>query len=55
MTLPEWKWVGLGPPSGLLLKSGRVLIPAYHSTVPNDNGELSYGHTMISDDDGVTW
>jgi len=32
-TLPNWKWVGLGPPSGLKLKSGRLLIPAYHTTV----------------------
>jgi len=45
----------LGPPAGLLLKSGRVLIPAYHSTHSWDNGEFSHGHTMLSDDSGETW
>jgi sialidase-1 len=57
-TLPDWKWVGTGPPAGLRLKSGRLVIPAYHDTVlPGhlDDGELSKGHAMLSDDNGKTW
>lgn len=57
-TLPNWKWVGLGPPAGLRLSSGRLLIPSYHTTVfPGtvDNGLYSKGHALLSDDDGRTW
>lgn len=54
-TKPSWKWVGLGPPAGLLLESGRVLIPSYHTTVIHGDGEISKGHTLISDDEGKTW
>jgi sialidase-1 len=52
---PDWKWVGLGPPAGLQLKSGRLLIPSYHTTAYKGDGELSEGHTMYSDDGGATW
>lgn len=57
-TLPEWKWVGLGPPAGLRLDSGRLLIPAYHThLLPGtvDNGLISKGHALLSDDNGYTW
>lgn len=60
-TLPNWKWVGLGPPSGLKLKSGRLVIPAYHTTVyepygpSGDDGCYSKGHAILSDDGGLTW
>lgn len=57
-THPTWKWVGLGPPSGIKLSSGRLLIPAYHTTIfpPGvDNGLISKGHALLSDDDGFTW
>lgn len=57
-TLPHWKWVGTGPPAGLRLRSGRIIIPSYHDALlPGhyDDGELSKGHAMLSDDNGRTW
>jgi len=57
-TLPDWKWVGLGPPAGLRLSNGRLLIPAYHTSIfPGtlDNGLISKGHALVSDDDGHSW
>lgn len=57
-TRPDWRWVGLGPPSGLLLSSGRLLLPAYHTTLLKpklDDGLLSKGHALLSDDGGHTW
>lgn len=50
--------MGLGPPAGLRLRSGRLLVPSYHTTLlaPTvDNGLLSKGHALLSDDDGATW
>ena len=50
---PSWRWVGLGPPGGLLLQSGRIVIPGYHTELlpPKvDDGLLSKGHTLLSDD-----
>ena len=52
---PIWKWVGLGPPSGLQLTSGRMLIPSYHTNGWKGDGSASRGHTIISDDFGLTW
>merc|ERR1712070_340593 len=49
--LDKWVWVAFGPPASLLLESGRIVIPSYHSYVPS-NGLVSYGHMVISDDDG---
>jgi sialidase-1 len=57
-TLPTWKWVGLGPPSGLRLKSGRLLFPGYHTEIFNgtiDNGLVSKGHVLLSDDGGFRY
>jgi len=57
-TLPTWKWVGTGPPAGLRLRSGRIIIPSYHDAIlPGhyDDGELSKGHALLSDDNGETW
>jgi hypothetical protein len=53
-------WVGLGPPSGLRLSTGRLLVPGYHGNMPlSDKSSLgsafTKGHTLVSDDDGVTW
>lgn len=55
-----WSWIGLGPPAGLQLASGRLLIPGYHSDFWPDNSTslgsgFTKGHTLISDDDGETW
>ncbi|CAF4950971.1 unnamed protein product [Rotaria sp. Silwood1] len=52
VTKPHWKWVGLGPPGGLLLQSNRILIPAYYSIHSNDNGLLSNGYVMLNDFNG---
>lgn len=52
---PDWKWVGIGPPAGIQLESGRILIPAYHTKYLKENGLISWGHTIISDDMGSTW
>ena len=57
----EWKWVGVGPPAGLQLQSGRLLVPGYHSEIwPNPNRSsigsgLTKGHVVISDDHGTSW
>lgn len=51
----HWKWVGLGPPGGIQLESGRFLIPAYHTILIHGEGEFSHGHTLLSDDGGNTW
>lgn len=52
VTKSDWKWVGLGPPGGLLLQSNRILIPSYYSTHDNDNGLLSTGYVMLNDNNG---
>ena len=56
----DWIWVGLGPPAGLLLHSGKILIPGYHNTMSMGNGSsigsgFTKGHTMMSDDNGESW
>mmetsp|Transcript_8571 Transcript_8571/g.12794 ORF Transcript_8571/g.12794 Transcript_8571/m.12794 type:complete len:374 (+) Transcript_8571:32-1153(+) len=55
LVLGDWKWVGLGPPAGIQLSSGRLLIPSYHTTLWKGDGCASRGHTLYSDDHGVTW
>lgn len=35
---PDWHWVGLGPPAGLQLSTGRLLIPSYHGPFHWDDG-----------------
>lgn len=55
VTDPSWTWVGTGPPASLQLASGRIVTPAYHSTTPHDDGEVSTAHAMWSDDGGQTW
>jgi len=61
-----WQFVESGPPASLQLKSGRVLVPAFHGYIRGVEGNgdlpvsqlynnLGYGHTLISDDDGDTW
>lgn len=55
LVLSDWKWVGLGPPGGLQLSSGRLLLPAYHTTLWKGDGCASRGHTIVSDDHGSTW
>lgn len=52
---PHWKWIGLGPPSGIQLSTGRLLIPSYHTNGWKGDGLISRGHTLYSDDYGETW
>ena len=52
---PEWKWLGLGPPAGLSLSSGRILIPCYHGRFHWDDGTFTHVHMMYSDDNGKSW
>jgi sialidase-1 len=55
LVLDDWKWVGLGPPAGLQLSTGRMLVPSYHTSLYKGDGEVSKGHTVYSDDSGATW
>jgi sialidase-1 len=57
-----WTWVAFGPPAGLQLRApggahrGRLLIPAYYSTMPiYDNGLATSNFVLLSDDHGATW
>ena len=52
---PTWNWIGLGPPGGIQLESGRILLPAYHTFGIRFNGQFTHGHTVVSDDGGLTW
>mgnify|MGYP000229642951 FL=1 len=52
---PSWNWIGLGPPGSIQLESGRILVPAYHTFGIRFNGQLTHGHTVLSDDGGETW
>ena len=53
----SWTWVGFGPPAGLQLASGRMVIPTYASdALIYDNGILaSFAFMVYSDDHGATW
>ncbi len=55
LTHSDWKWIGLGPPGGIQLSSGRLLVPAYHTNKWKGDGCASRGHTLYSDDHGETW
>ncbi|CAF1185572.1 unnamed protein product [Rotaria sordida] len=46
ITKPDWKWLALGPPGGLLLQSNRIIIPGDFST--NDS-HLSSSFIMYND------
>ncbi len=53
---PSWTWVGLGPPAGIRLSSGRLLVPAYRTkSGPRLDATLSQGYALWSDDGGRTW
>eukprot|EP00056_Hartaetosiga_gracilis_P008024 m.115129 g.115129 ORF g.115129 m.115129 type:complete len:377 (+) comp12835_c0_seq2:2432-3562(+) len=51
------KWIGLGPPSAIQLRSGRIVIPGYYDNIgPHwDDGQLTHLYTIISDDLGDSW
>lgn len=59
-----WQFLGTGPPGSLQLKSGRFVVPCYHSYIRGlSNGtsvsqlynNFALGHVVYSDDDGETW
>lgn len=62
---PDWGWYATGPCHGIALQHGnhrgRLVVPANHSTIPNDGIEtdtmdsLYGGHCIISDDGGHNW
>ena len=52
---PSWKWFGTGPPGALVLRSGRVVVPAYHGPFHWDDGTVTHGVALLSDDGGLTW
>lgn len=52
---PAWFWIGNGPPAGIQLESGRLLIPAYHGPFHWDDGSMTSGFVYYSDDHGATW
>lgn len=49
---PDWTWYGAGPGVGIQLKSGRLVIPAYHAE--RESG-IYRSHMVFSDDHGQTW
>lgn len=55
LVVSGWQWMGLGPPGGIQLASGRLLIPGYHTNKWKGDGCASRGHTIYSDDHGVSW
>ena len=48
-----WRWYATGPCHGIQLQSGRLVIPANHSTSPDHKDWFS--HVIYSDDHGKTW
>lgn len=55
---PDWTWYATGPGAGIQLErgahAGRLVIPCDHKRATAD-GEVWNGHTIHSDDGGVTW
>jgi sialidase-1 len=47
----NWAWYATGPCHGIVLRTGRIVIPANHSVAGGSYG----GHCIYSDDDGATW
>ena len=62
-----WQFIGVGPSRSLQLRSGRILVPGYHSpirglsevpgTIPVSQlyNNFAKGFVLISDDDGDSW
>lgn len=46
----DWKWIGLGPPGGIQLSTGRLLVSGYHTIQFKGDGSISHGHTIYCDD-----
>ncbi|MGI5352092.1 sialidase family protein [Streptomyces sp. CA-250714] len=58
---PDWRWYATTPGHALQLASGRIVVPANHSTpptLPDDDGtegRYNGGHDLLSDDGGANW
>ncbi|MFJ6566855.1 exo-alpha-sialidase [Streptomyces sp. NPDC091292] len=57
---PDWRWYATTPGHALQLTTGRVVVPANHSSPPADadtgtEGRYYGGHCLLSDDHGATW
>lgn len=62
-----WQFIGIGPSQSLQLKSGRILVPGYHSPIRGLSGiphtlalsqlynNFAKGFVLISDNDGDNW
>jgi len=48
----DWTTIALGPPSGLLLQSNRILIPSHYSINTSAGGSFSTGYVMLNDYNG---
>ncbi len=51
----SWPWVATGPPQGMQLPNGRLIIGSDHRGFPASNHALVYSHAMYSDDLGDSW
>ncbi|WP_030407589.1 sialidase family protein [Streptomyces albus] len=57
----DWRWYATTPGHALQLSSGRILVPANHSTPPTvagddgSQGRYDGGHCLLSDDGGAGW
>ncbi len=53
---PQWSWCATGPGNGIVLTTGRLIVPCYHQVHVNGNrSDPSYSHVIYSDDHGKTW
>ncbi|XP_027880526.1 sialidase-4-like isoform X1 [Xiphophorus couchianus] len=56
--LPEinsWSTFGVGPGHGIQTESGRMIVPAYAYTGPEDKEPIPHAFCFYSDDYGSTW
>jgi sialidase-1 len=50
-TMSGWQWVAAGPPGGLQLHAGRLVLPCYHSFWPHwTDGTDTRTHLLLNDD-----
>jgi len=53
--MPTWTWSGTGPGHGIQLKSGRLVIPAYHVDGTRIAPPFQHSYIIYSDDHGSSW
>ncbi|VTS04048.1 sialidase family protein [Tuwongella immobilis] len=49
---PDWTWYATGPGAGIVLASGRWVVPCDHIVAGK---KTMHSHVIVSDDAGVTW